>query len=46
MGETNYFLISFFEHRDAVEVEFERREIRENRVRKPYRRDSIELETV
>jgi hypothetical protein len=46
MGEANYFLISFFEHRDAIEVELESRQVRENRVRKPYGCNSVDLKTV
>ncbi len=46
MGEANYFVISFFEHGDAVEVKLESRQVRENRVRKAYSCDSVDLGTV
>jgi hypothetical protein len=40
-----YFLISLFKHAKAVKVKLESGNIRENRIRKPYGWDSIELET-
>ncbi len=41
----SYFLISFFEHGDAVKIKSESREVRENRVRKTYGRNNVQLET-
>jgi hypothetical protein len=42
---TNYLFISLFEHANAIEVKLESGNVRENRVRKPYRWDSIKLGT-
>jgi len=42
-GKKNYFFISLFKHANPVDVELESREVRENRVRKPYGWDSVEL---
>jgi hypothetical protein len=42
----DYFLISFFEHRNAVKVKLESGQVRENWVRIPYGWDGVELEKV
>jgi hypothetical protein len=44
-GKANHFLISLFEHADAIEDKLESGKVRENRVRKSYSWDGIELET-
>jgi hypothetical protein len=38
-----HFLISIFEHANAIEDKLNSREVRENRVRKPYGWNSVEL---
>jgi hypothetical protein len=40
----NYFLITLFEHTNAMKDKFGSREVGENRVRKAYSWDSVELE--
>jgi hypothetical protein len=44
-GKAKYFLISFFEHANAIEVKLESGKVREKRARKSYGWDSIELGT-
>jgi hypothetical protein len=44
-GNTNYFLVALSEHAEAIKVELESGEVREDRVREPYCWDSIELRT-
>jgi hypothetical protein len=41
----NYFLVSLFEHASAIKDKSESRKVRENRVRKSYSGDGVELET-
>jgi hypothetical protein len=40
-----YFVVALSEHADAIKVELESGEVREDRVREPYGWDSIELRT-
>ena len=44
-GKVYYFLITLFDHMSTTNVQSESREVRENRVRKSYGWDSIELGT-
>jgi hypothetical protein len=44
-GNTNYFLVALSEHAEAIEVELESGEVREDRVRESYGWDGIELRT-
>jgi hypothetical protein len=41
----NYFVVALSEHADAIKVELESGEVREDRVREPYGWDGIELRT-
>jgi hypothetical protein len=45
-GKGNYFFISIFEHANVIKDKLDSREVRENRVRKPYGWDSVELKHI
>jgi hypothetical protein len=44
-GKVDYFLIALFDHMPTTKVQSDSGEVRENRVRKPYGWDGIELGT-
>jgi hypothetical protein len=44
-GKVNYFLIALFDHMPTTKVQSKGGEVRENRVRKPYGWNGIELGT-
>jgi hypothetical protein len=42
-GKIDYLLVALFDHANSIEFPFDSRKVRENRVRKSYGRDSVEL---
>jgi hypothetical protein len=42
----DYLVVSLSEHANTIEIEFESRKIRENRVRKSYSWNGVELVSV